>query len=48
MNAGPARKGLMNRETVDRMLEWFSSAKSICLVDITGGALGMNPQYRYQ
>ncbi len=47
MNAGPARKELMNRETVDRVLEWFSSAKSICLVDITGGAPEMNPQFRY-
>jgi len=47
VNAGPARKGLMNRETVDRVLEWFSAAKSICLVDITGGAPEMNPQFRY-
>lgn len=47
VNAGPARKELMNRETVDRVLEWFSAAKSICLVDITGGAPEMNPQFRY-
>ena len=47
VNAGSAKKELLNRETVDRVLEWFSSAKSICLVDITGGAPEMNPQFRY-
>ena len=29
------------------MLEWFSAANSICLVDIIGGAPEMNPQFRY-
>ena len=42
LNAGPARKELMNRETVDRALEWFTAAKSICLVDVNGGAPAMN------
>ena len=47
LNAGPARKELMNRETVDRALEWITAAKSVCLVDVTGGAPAMNAQLRY-
>ena len=47
VNAGPGRKELMSRETVDRVLEWFEAAKSIGVVDITGGAPEMNPQFRY-
>ena len=47
VNAGPGRKELMSRETVDRALAWFEAAKSIDVVDITGGAPEMNPQFRY-
>ena len=37
----------MNRETVDRVLEWITAAKPIYLVDVTGGAPAMNAQFRY-
>lgn len=47
LNAEPARKELMNRETVDRALEWITAAKPIYLVDVTGGAPAMNAQFRY-
>jgi len=47
VNAGPGRKELMSRETMDRVLQWFRAANSIRVVDITGGAPEMNPQFSY-
>ncbi len=47
VNAGPARKELMTRSTIDRVLSWFESTPSIDTVDLTGGAPEMNPEFRY-
>ena len=46
VNAGPKRKELMSRETVDVVLEYVRK-KSIRILDLTGGAPEMNPHFRY-
>jgi radical SAM/Cys-rich protein len=46
VNAGPKRKEIMSRETVDRVLAWFS-ATEIPTVDLTGGAPEMIPDFRH-
>jgi len=46
VNAGPKRKEIMTRETVDRLLDWVGST-SIELVDLTGGTPEMIPDFRY-
>jgi radical SAM/Cys-rich protein len=46
VNAGPKRKEIMTRETIDRVLEWLSKTK-IPVVDLTGGAPEMIPDFRY-
>ncbi len=46
VGAGPARKEIMQRETIDRILEWLSST-NIPKVDLTGGAPEMIPDFRY-
>jgi len=46
VNAGPKRKEIMTRETVDRILQWVESAP-IELVDLTGGTPEMIPDFRY-
>lgn len=46
VNAGPARKEIMRRETIDRILEWLIST-GIPKVDLTGGAPEMIPDFRY-
>lgn len=46
VNAGPQRKELMDRETVDLVLE-FLDRQQIKLLDMTGGSPEMNPHYRY-
>jgi len=46
VNAGPARKEIMQRETVDRILEWLSHTE-IPTVDLTGGAPEMIPDFRH-
>jgi radical SAM/Cys-rich protein len=46
VNAGPKRKEIMTRETVDRILEWQSQAR-LPVVDLTGGAPEMIPDFRY-
>ena len=47
VNAGPARKEIMTRDTIDRILAWLPSAKGIHTVDLTGGAPEMNPHFQY-
>jgi len=37
VNAGPKRKEVIGRATVDRMLDWLTKA-NISTVDLTGGA----------
>lgn len=46
VNAGPKRKEIMTRETVDRVLDWLRET-SIATVDLTGGAPEMIPDFRY-
>jgi radical SAM/Cys-rich protein len=46
VNAGPGRKEVMTRETVDRIVDWLEQT-DIAKVDITGGAPEINPHFRY-
>ena len=46
VNAGPKRKEIMTRETVDRILGWLEGT-DIPVVDLTGGAPEMIPDFRY-
>lgn len=46
VNAGPARKEIMSRETIDRILDWVRGT-NIQIVDLTGGAPEMIPDFRY-
>jgi radical SAM/Cys-rich protein len=46
VNAGPMRKEIMRRETIDRILDWLARTE-IRTVDLTGGAPEMIPDFRY-
>src|SRR5437868_1736307 len=46
VNAGPKRKEIMNRETIDRVIEWLAQT-DVPVVDLTGGAPEMIPDFRY-
>jgi radical SAM/Cys-rich protein len=46
VNAGPKRKEIMNRETIDRIIDWLEPT-SISTIDLTGGAPEMIPDFRY-
>src|SRR6266550_4302719 len=46
VNAGPKRKEIMTRETVDRVIDWFARTE-IPTIDLTGGAPEMNPDFRH-
>jgi radical SAM/Cys-rich protein len=46
VNAGPRRKEIMKRETIDRIIEWLART-DIPTVDLTGGAPEMIPDFRY-
>src|SRR6266511_5384496 len=46
VNAGPKRKEIMTRETIDRVIDWMARTK-IPVVDLTGGAPEMIPDFRY-
>jgi radical SAM/Cys-rich protein len=46
VNAGPKRREIITRETVDRILGWLSNTE-IHIVDLTGGAPEMVPDFRY-
>src|SRR5256886_9998080 len=46
VNAGPKRKEIMTRETVDRIVDWLAKT-DIPIVDLTGGAPEMIPDFRY-
>jgi radical SAM/Cys-rich protein len=46
VNAGPGRKEIMTRETIDRVLAWLEKT-DIPTVDLTGGAPEMIPEFRY-
>jgi radical SAM/Cys-rich protein len=46
VNAGPKRKEIMTRETIDRVIDWLTKTE-IPIVDLTGGAPEMIPDFRY-
>src|SRR5437773_3543952 len=46
VNAGPKRKEIMTRETIDRIIDWVANT-DIPIVDLTGGAPEMIPDFRY-
>ena len=46
VNAGPKRKEVMTRATIDRVLDWVAET-DIPTVDLTGGAPEMIPDFRY-
>jgi radical SAM/Cys-rich protein len=46
VNAGPTRKEIMEKSTLDTLLD-FVDEKGIHTVDLTGGAPEMNPHFRY-
>jgi radical SAM/Cys-rich protein len=46
VNAGPKRKEIMARETIDRVIDWLAKTE-IPVVDLTGGAPEMIPDFRY-
>jgi radical SAM/Cys-rich protein len=46
VNAGPKRKEIMARETIDRILDWLAKT-DIPTVDLTGGAPEMIFDFRY-
>jgi radical SAM/Cys-rich protein len=46
VNAGPKRKEIMTRATVDRVVDWFAGTE-IPTIDLTGGAPEMIPDFRY-
>ena len=46
VNAGPKRKEIMTRETVDRIIDWLANT-NIPIVDLTGGAPEMIPDFRH-
>lgn len=46
VNAGPNRKELMSRETIDTLLRYMD-INAIKNLDLTGGAPELNPEFRY-
>ncbi len=46
VNAGPKRKEIITRETINRILKWLAKT-NIHTVDLTGGAPEMVPDFRY-
>lgn len=46
VNAGPKRKEIMTRDTIDRVIAWLAKT-DIATVDLTGGAPEMIPDFRY-
>src|SRR6266705_6788954 len=46
VNAGPKRKEIMTRETIDQIIDWLGKT-DIPIVDLTGGAPEMIPDFRY-
>jgi radical SAM/Cys-rich protein len=46
VNAGPKRKEIMSRETIDRIIDWLAKTE-IATVDLTGGTPEMIPDFCY-
>ena len=46
VNAGPKRREIMSRNTIDRIIDWLAKT-NVPTVDLTGGAPEMIPDFRY-
>src|ERR1700751_5251167 len=46
VSAGPKRKEIMARETIDRIIDWLAQTE-IPTLDLTGGAPEMIPDFYY-
>ncbi|MFQ3577557.1 MAG: arsenosugar biosynthesis radical SAM (seleno)protein ArsS [Verrucomicrobiia bacterium] len=46
VNAGPKRKEIITRDTIDRIVDWLATT-DIHTVDLTGGAPEMIPDFKY-
>jgi radical SAM/Cys-rich protein len=46
VNAGPKRKEIMTRETIERIIHWLAKTQ-IPTIDLTGGAPEMIPDFRF-
>ena len=46
VGAGPKRKEIITRETIDKILDWFENT-SIPTLDLTGGTPEMIPDFKY-
>ena len=46
VNAGPQRKEMMSRETIDQVIS-FMQTSGVSTLDLTGGAPELNPHFRY-
>jgi radical SAM/Cys-rich protein len=46
VNAGPKRKEIMSRATIDQLIDWLAKT-DIPTVDLTGGAPEMIPDFKY-
>jgi radical SAM/Cys-rich protein len=46
VNAGPKRKEIITRATIDRLIDWLAKT-DISTVDLTGGAPEMIPDFKY-
>jgi radical SAM/Cys-rich protein len=46
VDAGPKRKEIMTRKTIDRVIDWLAKT-DVPIVDLTGGAPEMIPDFRY-
>ena len=46
VNAGPQRKEEMSGETIDAVLAFVAASPEVKVIDLTGGAPEMNPQFR--
>src|SRR5438874_4917071 len=46
VNAGPKREEIMARKTIDQIIDWLAKT-DIQIVDLTGGAPEMIPDFRY-
>jgi radical SAM/Cys-rich protein len=46
VNAGPRRREIMTRQTIDLIVDWLTKTE-IPIVDLTGGAPEMIPDFRY-
>ncbi|MBI2067115.1 MAG: arsenosugar biosynthesis radical SAM protein ArsS [Deltaproteobacteria bacterium] len=47
VEAGPKRKEIMERKTVERLMELLKKSPAVQTVDLTGGAPELNPNFRY-